>query len=187
MNNKIFELVYDSRAYDESEIDDLAEVLRKVGIEVEVYTSLRKSINLPSLIIISLAFGAFTAFFEGFFAEAGKDTWILFKEKIIKTLLQTKKKDIPQLEIRVKENGLEISTAYKSNNEREILEFINKSIPVFLEIITSTKGESFPKGMEYIHLKYKSDLEIFECKGVKWLPSEKWYIYDFEIKKWKGI
>jgi len=185
MNNEIFELVYDTQAYDEDEINDLADVLRKAGINVKIYVHLRESLTPPSLLTISLTVAAFYAFFKGFFAEAGKDTWRFFKEKVIKTLLRTKKQDIPCLEIRLKGSGLEIITAFKSDKEKEIIDFIDKSIPALLEVTGSSKEEDFPKEMEYIHLKYNSDSGNFECEGIKWLPSEERFIYSFKIKKWQ--
>lgn len=185
MNNEIFELVYDTQAYDEGEINDLADVLRKAGINVKIYVYLRESLTPLSLLTISLTVAAFNAFFKGFFTEAGKDTWHFFKEKAVKTLLRTKKQDIPCLEIRLKENGLEIHTGCNSNKERELLNYMDKSILALLEIIESTKENDYPKDMEYINLKYNSNSGNFECEGIKWLPSEERFIYSFKIKKWQ--
>lgn len=202
------ELIYDPQFHEVAEVKDLSAILENAGAGCKTYafnayydaqavkdwSAIRRppghfwgGPSADSIFVISMTAAAFGAFFGGFFSEAGKDAWRAFKQRLGKVLL--KKARGPFLEIRLKDDNLEIATECEGGKEEEIAKFLDSAVPYLLEVVASTQQKDFPEGeVAFIHLEYNPRLGKFIlCEATKWLEAEKRHIrrqYNFKTKEW---
>ena len=170
---------YDSDAYEENSFASIRSFFENQKANVKLVHVLRKALDVPSIIEITLHISA-TYFLKGFFTEAGKDVW----KELKKVLLSTKKHDVPELGVRIELQNLLIVTRIRTNEEATIERFMKKFVSSKLDIEEMSKN--VPKGLNYIILQYDERQDVFEAKSLQQQEGATLNMrFNFNTKNWE--